>query len=269
MSWGVYFSTINVPEVALTVFWNGTVLLYSPWVVPSYCTWQATDLALCHLSRSCCKDRIPILSICFLYFLTLKPKILSDTWSPQWTGTTPHHQHFVPLRSSLEYFPHLVFWGGLSSLLLPASLWAHGQTPSPPSKWWSTSDFFTFSRELIWLLMDNTQCENRSTEADVCTPHRPCFAWLAVVTCFSPTCDNVAQTSFVKGRTLEKPSFPGSFCALLCFSTNSLLSILLSPPSLAISTHSYFFRCILESALGHTWFPGKAFVAMFRRGLRS
>lgn len=83
-------------------------------------------------------------------------------------------------------------------------------------------------------------------------PHRPCLAWLAVVTCFSPTSDNLAQISFVKGRTLERPSFLGQFYALLYFSTNLLLSIFLSPPSLAIPTHSHFFIRILGSALKHT-----------------
>jgi len=41
-------------------------------------------------------------------------------------------------------------------------------------------------------------------------PHMPCLAWLAggPVTYFYPTSDNLAQISFVKGRTLEKPTFP-------------------------------------------------------------
>lgn len=56
----------------------------------------------CHLNRSHCKGGSPVLSKPFLCFFTLKPEIISDTKSPQWTGTTPHHQHRVPLTSSLR-----------------------------------------------------------------------------------------------------------------------------------------------------------------------
>lgn len=91
----------------------------------------------------------------------------------------------------------------------------------------------------------------------MCIPHRPCLSWLAVIICFSPASDNLSQISFVKGRTLERPSFPLYFFDLLYFSSNVLLCIFLSPPSLVISTHAQFYRHALGSALKCTQFLWK------------
>lgn len=104
--------------------------------------------------------------------------------------------------------------------------------------------------------MDNTQCRDRSSQSHMCIPHRHCFVWMAVITCFSPTSDNFSQIRFVNDPTLERPSFPLYFFALFYFSSHLLLSTFLSPPSLVIPTHAQF-RHILESALKHTQFPWK------------
>lgn len=124
------------------------MLLYSPWFIPSYCTWPATDLALCHLSRSrwktealCAKQTFPS-----LFHL--------QVWNYQW--------HKKPLMDRYQVVPCPTYVQPIYSCMHTTFLALHSEAFFLPS-------FF----QPAWEFMGRFHNLNQSDKAPVTSPPSP------------------------------------------------------------------------------------------------